>query len=87
MARQLKIPFLFFNLEKEYKKDIFDYMIEGYQKGETPNPDVFCNKFIKFGAFMKKALSLGADKIAMGHYARVFYNESLNKFFFKKGGG
>ncbi len=85
VARQLKIPFLFFNLEREYKKKIFDYMIEGYKKGETPNPDVFCNKFIKFGAFMEKALELGADRVAMGHYARSVYDENERKYFLKKG--
>jgi tRNA-specific 2-thiouridylase len=85
VAKELDIPFLFFNLEKEYKRDIFDYMIDGYKKGQTPNPDVFCNKFIKFGAFLKKALELEAEKVAMGHYARVEFDQREKKYFLKKG--
>lgn len=85
ICRQLKIPFVFLNLEKEYKKNIFDYMIDSYKKGETPNPDVFCNKFIKFGAFLEVALKNNADFVAMGHYARVNFNKSKNTFELLKG--
>jgi len=67
----LDIPFLTFNFEEEYKRDVVDYMIAGYQSGETPNPDVMCNAHIKFGAFFKKARALDADYIATGHYARL----------------
>ncbi len=66
----LNIPFLTFDLEDVYKKEVADYMISEYKKGKTPNPDVNCNKEVKFGAFMKKALSMGADFIATGHYAQ-----------------
>jgi tRNA-specific 2-thiouridylase len=85
VCKELKIPFIFLNFEKHYKKHIFDYMINSYQKGETPNPDVFCNKFIKFGAFLETALKHGADKVAMGHYARVNFNHDTEKFELKKG--
>lgn len=78
VCKQLKIPFVFLNLEKEYKKDIFDNMIESYKKGETPNPDVFCNKFIKFGAFLKEALKNKADFVAMGHYVRIAYSGKIS---------
>lgn len=71
VAQQLSIPFYVFNFEKEYKKEVVDYLIKGYQKGITPNPDIMCNKYIKFGYFLKKAVQLGADFIATGHYARV----------------
>jgi tRNA-uridine 2-sulfurtransferase len=71
VALALGIPFLFFDFEKEYKKGVADYMIEEYRVGRTPNPDVLCNKEVKFGAFWKKAKSLGADYIATGHYAQV----------------
>ncbi|MFQ5661796.1 MAG: tRNA 2-thiouridine(34) synthase MnmA [Candidatus Paceibacteria bacterium] len=71
VCAKLEIPFLTFDLEKEYKKEIIDYMISEYRQGRTPNPDVMCNKQIKFGAFLKKALSSGADYIATGHYARI----------------
>jgi tRNA-specific 2-thiouridylase len=68
VAAQLDIPFLFFDLEDEYKKGVADLMIEEYRKGRTPNPDVLCNREVKFGAFWKRAKDLGADLIAMGHY-------------------
>lgn len=67
----LNVPFLTFDFEKEYKKGVVDYMINEYQSGRTPNPDVMCNKEIKFGAFFKKAQEEGADFIATGHYARL----------------
>lgn len=67
----LDIPFLTIDLEKEYKKEVIDYMIREYAEGRTPNPDVMCNKAIKFGGFFKKAMALGADYVATGHYARV----------------
>lgn len=85
VCKDLNIPFIFLNLEKQYKKNIFDYMIDSYKKGETPNPDVFCNKFIKFGAFLETALKHGADKVAMGHYARVEFDKKSEKFLLKKG--
>jgi len=64
----LDIPFLFFDFEKEYKKGVVDKMIAEYKEGRTPNPDVLCNKEIKFGSFWKRAKELGADYIATGHY-------------------
>lgn len=71
VAAALKIPFITIDLEKEYKKEIIDYMIGEYMAGRTPNPDMMCNKTIKFGAFLKKAINLGADFVATGHYARI----------------
>ena len=70
VAAGLGIPFKTYDFEKEYKKEVVDYMIEEYEKGRTPNPDVMCNRHIKFGSFLKKALKEGADYIATGHYAR-----------------
>ena len=67
----LDIPFLTFDLEDVYKKEVADYMISEYKKGRTPNPDVMCSKYVKFGAFLKKALSMGADYVATGHYATL----------------
>ncbi len=69
VAAHLDIPFLTLDLQKEYKQDVAEYMISEYKEGRTPNPDVLCNSHIKFGAFLKKALSLGADYVATGHYA------------------
>lgn len=71
VSEQLGIPFYSFNLEKEYQERVVKYMIEGYKQGITPNPDVMCNKEIKFGLFLKRALKLGADYIATGHYVRL----------------
>lgn len=70
IAAYLDIPFLIFDFEDVYKKFVADYMISEYKLGRTPNPDVMCNKEVKFGAFLNKALSMGADFVATGHYAR-----------------
>jgi len=67
----LDIPFLTIDLEKEYKKEVIDYMVREYAEGRTPNPDVMCNKVIKFGGFFNAAMAAGADYVATGHYARV----------------
>ncbi|MDQ3076151.1 MAG: tRNA 2-thiouridine(34) synthase MnmA [bacterium] len=77
VAAHLNIPFLTFDLEEEYKKGVADYMIEEYKNGRTPNPDVMCNKEVKFGAFLNKALLLGADYVATGHYAQNIENNLL----------
>ncbi len=69
VAAHLDIPFLTFNLRDVYKKEVADYMIREYKAGRTPNPDVMCNKEVKFGAFLKKAIFMGADFVATGHYA------------------
>ncbi len=71
VAAHLDIPFVTLDLEKEYKKGVADYMISEYRRGRTPNPDVMCNREVKFGAFWKWAKAHGADYIATGHYARV----------------
>jgi tRNA-specific 2-thiouridylase len=71
VAEHLGIPFYLFDFEEEYKKRVVAYMVEGYRAGLTPNPDVMCNREIKFGLFFKKAMALGADYVATGHYARV----------------
>ena len=71
VAAHLGIPFLTWNFEKEYKEGVADYMIREYKAGRTPNPDVMCNKEVKFGAFFRRATEAGADFVATGHYARV----------------
>jgi tRNA-specific 2-thiouridylase len=68
VAEKLKIPFYIWDFEEEYKKKVVDYMINVYRQGLTPNPDIVCNREIKFGLFLKKALSLGANYVATGHY-------------------
>ncbi len=71
VAAHLGISFLTFDFKDVYKKEVADYMIQEYKIGKTPNPDVMCNKEVKFGAFFKKALSMGADFVATGHYAQI----------------
>ncbi len=71
VCRQLGVSFKVFNLEDEYRQKVFDYMIREYDSGRTPNPDIMCNKEIKFGVFAQMAFLDGADYIATGHYARV----------------
>ncbi|WP_188466241.1 tRNA 2-thiouridine(34) synthase MnmA [Bizionia arctica] len=70
VADKLGIPFQSVDLSKEYKERIVDYMFNEYEKGRTPNPDVLCNREIKFDVFMKIALELGADYVATGHYCK-----------------
>ena len=70
VADKLGIPFQTVDLSKPYKERIVDYMFREYEKGRTPNPDVLCNREIKFDVFMNIALSLGADYVATGHYCR-----------------
>lgn len=70
-AEALNIPFYVFDFEKEYKERVVSYMVEGYKKGITPNPDVMCNQEIKFGLFYKRAMSMGADYVATGHYIKL----------------
>ena len=70
IAQQLDIPFQVIDLSKEYKERIVDYMFNEYQAGRTPNPDVLCNREIKFDVFLNAAKELGADYVATGHYCR-----------------
>ncbi len=70
VAEKLGIPFQTVDLSEEYKERIVDYMFNEYERGRTPNPDVLCNREIKFDVFLKIALSLGADYVATGHYCR-----------------
>lgn len=70
VAKKLDIPFHFVDLSSQYSKRVVDYMFSEYSKGRTPNPDVLCNREIKFDVFLKEALSLGADMVATGHYCR-----------------
>ncbi len=77
VARKIGIPFYFVDLSKEYRQRVVDYMFDEYEKGRTPNPDVLCNREIKFDAFLKCAKKLGADYVATGHYCQK--TEALNE--------
>lgn len=83
VAEKLGIPFQTVDLSKQYKKRIVDYMFAEYEKGRTPNPDVLCNREIKFEVFMNIALSLGADYVATGHYCRKKEENKNDKTIYK----
>lgn len=75
VAEKLQLPLLRIDFVKEYWDDVFTKFIEEYQRGRTPNPDILCNQYIKFDAFMKFANEQGFDTVATGHYARVLHQE------------
>ncbi|WP_395093205.1 tRNA 2-thiouridine(34) synthase MnmA [Vaginella massiliensis] len=83
VAEKLDIPFQVIDMSEAYKERIVDYMFNEYEQGRTPNPDVLCNREIKFDLFLKTALELGADFVATGHYARKtsFIDEHGNEIF------
>ena len=79
VCNQIGIPYYAVNFEKQYWDKVFTYFLDEYKAGRTPNPDVMCNKEIKFKAFLEHAISLGADYLATGHYARVDYRDGEYK--------
>ena len=83
VADKLEIPFQVVDLSEQYKERIVDYMFDEYSKGRTPNPDVLCNREIKFDVFMDIALNLGADYVATGHYCRKGEEEIDGKSVYK----
>ena len=80
VAQKLGIPFHTYNFSKQYWEEVFEYFIRENKAGRTPNPDILCNKYIKFGVFLDKARELGADFIATGHYAKKVLNNASNKY-------
>ena len=82
VAQKLNIPFKVIDLSSQYKEKIVDYMFNEYESGNTPNPDVLCNREIKFDVFLETAKQLNADFIATGHYARVLSIDKSNKTYY-----
>lgn len=82
---KLDIPFYAVNFEEAFSKSVVDYFVEGYLKGETPNPCLKCNQVLKFETLLKRALELEADYLATGHYARVTYDEERGRYLLLKG--
>lgn len=85
VAAHLDIPFFTMDCEREYKEAVVDYMVAEYEAGRTPNPDVMCNKHVKFGVFFNKARELGADFVATGHYAQNAYDGSAGIYRMRRG--
>jgi len=85
VAQVLSIPFYVFDLEEVFRKAVIDCLVEGYLRGETPNPCLACNRTIKFGVLLERCLALGADFLATGHYARVEYDPHRGKYLLMKG--
>jgi tRNA-uridine 2-sulfurtransferase len=85
VCAKLKIPFLTFDAEFQYKKRVVDYMVKEYREGRTPNPDIMCNRHVKFGVFLDFALEGGADFIATGHYAQNILDSENNVYELHKG--
>lgn len=85
VAAHLNIPFLTLDLENVYKKEVIDYLLSEYKSGRTPNPDVMCNREVKFGGFLDFAKKNGADFVATGHYANNKFNNETSKFELLKG--
>lgn len=85
VALLLGIPFYVFELSEDFEKEVIQYFCSEYLRGRTPNPCILCNERIKFGSFLKRALEMGADYVATGHYARIEYNEKEGEYILKKG--
>lgn len=85
VAQQLGIPFYVMNYESEFKKQVIDYFTDEYLKGRTPNPCILCNQELKFSFLLKKAKTLGIDTLATGHYARIDFDQTRNRYLLKKG--
>lgn len=84
VAKKLRIPHYVLNFEREFKAEVIDRFARTYADGQTPNPCLYCNRKIKFGVMLDKALELGMDKIATGHYARVEYDPASGKYLLKR---
>ncbi|MDD4110651.1 MAG: ATP-binding protein, partial [Clostridia bacterium] len=82
VCHTLDIPYYSVNYAKEYYDRVFEYFLKEYKEGRTPNPDVLCNREIKFGPFLDFAIQIGANKIATGHYAKVM--EKRGKYYLFK---
>ncbi|PIT92412.1 MAG: tRNA 2-thiouridine(34) synthase MnmA [Candidatus Harrisonbacteria bacterium CG10_big_fil_rev_8_21_14_0_10_42_17] len=83
-AEVIGIPFYVLDMEEDYKRIVVKYMVNEYKRGKTPNPDVMCNKEIKFGIFLNAAKKMGADYVATGHYARIATNDTKQETWNKR---
>jgi tRNA-specific 2-thiouridylase len=84
VAHKLGIPYYVLNFKDIFQKSVIDYFIDEYMQGRTPNPCIACNRHVKFDAMLNKALSMGLDYIATGHYAKIEYDEARGRYLLKK---
>lgn len=84
VANNIGIDFRVFNLQEKFKEKVIDKFIKSYENGETPNPCIDCNKYLKFGRLIERAKELGYDKVATGHYAQIEFDEKSNRYLLKK---
>lgn len=84
VCEQMDIPFYALDFKTVFKETVVDYFIDAYKNGETPNPCIACNKYVKFEALLEKAHQLGAYYVATGHYAKVYYDESRKRYVVEK---
>ncbi len=85
VANKLDIPYYVFNMEKEFKAAVVDYFTSEYMNGRTPNPCIACNERIKFRLFRKRAMAMGIDTMATGHYAETVKDEATGRYYIKEG--
>lgn len=85
VAARLQIPFYVLNMKEEFRREVMDRFTAAYERGETPNPCIDCNRYIKFGGLMRRARELGCEFVATGHYARVQRDQETGRFLLKKG--
>ncbi len=84
VAFQLDIPYYVLNFQDIFEKSVIDYFVEEYAKGRTPNPCIACNRYVKFEAMLEKAVSMGIDYVATGHYAKIEYDDLRKRYLLKK---
>lgn len=84
VCEQLGVTYHFFEMTKEFNEKVIEPFTQEYMSGLTPNPCMFCNRWLKFGAFLEKAISLGYDSVATGHYAKIEKNEKTGRYEIKK---
>ena len=80
VCQKLEIPHYVMNFRNDFQRDVIDYFVEEYQKGRTPNPCIACNRYVKWESMLRKALQIGADYIATGHYARIIKDERTGRY-------
>lgn len=85
VSYNLGIPYYVFNYTREFEEKVIDKFIDRYKKGETPNPCIDCNRYMKFDHLYQRAIELGCEKIVTGHYARIEYDEKADRYILKKG--